>query len=115
MRHRGRFVGHVDVFDKGQVMEQDRLTLRLSDHQGVDRLNSVDQFLRQSESEAILIDVSEHDTIPTPLLQTLLCAAHHWSQRDLSFSIIGMSDALKENFELLGANIDQFIKQEAAE
>lgn len=95
-------------------MDPDRLTLRLSDHEGVDRLNSLDQFLRQSESEAIVLDVSENDTIPTTVLQTVLCAAHHWSQRDLSFSIIGVSEALQANLEILGVNLDQFIKQEAA-
>ena len=96
-------------------MDQDRLTLRLSEHQGVDRLNSLDQFLRQSENEAIELDVTDHDTIPTSVLQTLLSAAIHWSKRDLPFSIIGMSDSLKENLEILGANFDDFIKQEAAE
>ncbi len=95
-------------------MEDGKKTLRLSDHEGVDRLNSLDQFLRQYENDAIVIDVSGKDFVPTPVLQTLICASMHWSQRDLEFFIVGAHETMKQNFELVGADLQQFIQEEAA-
>ncbi len=94
-------------------MEQEKRSLRLVDHEGVDRLNNLDLFLRAAENEAVEIDVSGKDMIPTPVLQTIISAAHHWAQRDQPFTIVGHNEALVANLEQIGAELGPFFSEAA--
>ncbi len=96
-------------------MANDQQVLRLSEHEGVDRLNSIDQFLRQSENSELEIDVSGTDVISTPVLQMIICATQHWSQRDLPILITGSSDKLRSNLTLIGADLNDFMQKEVQE
>lgn len=95
-------------------MDQGNLVLRLSEYEGIDKLNNLDQFLRQSESEALSIDLTGKDILPTPVLQILISAALHWTQRDVAFSITGISEALSQNLQILGADLEKYTLQEEA-
>lgn len=95
-------------------MDENNQILRLSDHEGVDRLNSLDRYLRQNEGAPLTIDLCGKDHIPTSILQMIICASIHWTQRDLSFSILGQTDEMKENLQTIGADLESFMIEEPA-
>jgi len=96
-------------------MDTETKTLRLADLEGVDRLNDLDKFLRESENDPVNLDVSGKDYVPTQVLQSIISAAQHWAQRDVKFTISGCTEKAIESFSIVGANLDQFISEGASE
>jgi len=70
--------------------------------------------LKAEHDNPIVLDATNlGDTVPSLLMQTILCAERDWQRRDVDFSISNLSAETNETFCLLGLDEHHFNPKEA--